>query len=271
MSERATRTLTVNGHVMRVDADDSIGLGRPGGYEAFETQVLAWVVTKGSTVIDAGANVGHYTLACARATGPGGRVLAFEPAPDTVGLLTENVRANGYGNVTIAACALCDAMGQGTLFLSEENQGDHRLFAAAEARTSVPVPTVTLDDYLGDCTGALSLIKLDVQGAEPRALAGMRRTLAAHPEAWIATEFWPAGLAAAGVSARQFLDQLRALGGTLLRIDERHRRLTPLDDAWLFETVTVARANHTNLLIVPRGWRASGEWPIRPLAPPVSR
>jgi FkbM family methyltransferase len=261
------RVLESHGHVLHVDPGDTTGLGRPGGYEPFETEVLSWLVMPGATVVDAGANVGHYTLAFARAVGPEGRVIAFEPAPQTLRLLAHNVRVNGYRNIRIVPCALTAARASRRLFLSPDNQGDHRLHDDGKQRASVQVEAVALDDYLGRSTDPIALIKLDIQGTEPAALDGMQATLARHPEAWIATEFWPAGLASAGQSADAFLQRLHSLSSAILHIDERRRRLAPLDVAWLADTVTVERGNHTNLLLVPRAWRDTQAWPLRSVAP----
>lgn len=250
----------VDGHVVRLDEADSIGVARAGGYEPYESSLLESLVTPGSTVLDVGANLGLYTLRFARATGPTGQVVAFEPAPPTARLLAHNVRVNGYRHVRVEQRALADGSGVRSLFLSETNIGDHRLHAAEEPRRCIDVEVVRLDDVV-QSAGALSLVKMDIQGGEHAALDGMVRTLDAHPEAWVATEYWPYGLAAAGRSGAEFLARLRSLGGIVLHIDESRRRVRPIDDEWLATTFTTARRNHTNLLVVPRAWRAGGPWP----------
>lgn len=252
----------VDGHVVRLDAADSIGVTRTGGYEPFESALLESLVTPGSTVIDAGANLGLYTLRFARATGPSGCVVAFEPSPDTARLLAHNVRVNGYGHVRIDQRAVANRAGVLPLFLSPSNIGDHRLYPAERARERVDVDVVRIDDVVA-VDGVLSLVKMDIQGGEAHALAGMAATLAAHAEAWVAVEFWPLGLAGAGVTAGNFLDRLHSLGGIVLHIDEARRRVRPVDDRWLLDTFTVALGNHTNLLVAPRAWRAGGAWPPR--------
>jgi FkbM family methyltransferase len=256
------KTLATDGYVLRVDAGDTLGLGRSGGYEPFETRILESLIGEGSTVIDAGANAGWYTVRFARAAGPAGRVFAFEPLPRTARLLEHNLHINGIRNVTVVPQALAEASGPRRLFLSPTNQGDHRLHDAGHERETIDIEAVTLDDWLGDHAGTISLIKLDIQGAEVQALDGMRRTLARHPETWLATEFWPIGLRQAGSSAREYLDRLRALGGAIFRIDERRSDLVRLDEKWLATAVTEARGNHTNLLVVPRGWPELHDWPI---------
>jgi FkbM family methyltransferase len=59
-------------------------------------------LTPGDCVIDAGANVGAFTLLAANAVGPGGRVLAFEPIPATFRVLKRN--AGRFGDIIQPHC-----------------------------------------------------------------------------------------------------------------------------------------------------------------------
>ncbi len=56
-----------------------------------EYAILDSLVLPGSLVIDVGANVGHYTKKLSDLAGSRGRVIAFEPVPDTFSLLAANV------------------------------------------------------------------------------------------------------------------------------------------------------------------------------------
>jgi FkbM family methyltransferase len=237
-----------------VDEQDSLGLRERGAYEPYETGLLLALIEPGSVVLDIGANIGYHTVQFAQAVGPGGHVYAFEPDPDNLRVLRHNLRCNRLTNVTVVPKAVAAASGTLRLYRSTENLGDHRVYDSGDRRDVIDIPAVAIDDGFGGATGHTSLIKLDIQGAEPMALRGMRRFIDQHPEAWIATELWPIGLERGGSSLAEYLGQLRALGAALLRIDERRRRLAPLDLAWLAETVTVERGNHTNLLLPRRDW-----------------
>jgi FkbM family methyltransferase len=258
-----------DGVYLRVDSGDSLGLLRAGAYEPYETALLMRLARPGSIVIDVGANVGYHTVQFARAVGPAGKVYALEPDPDNLRLLRHNVRVNAFAHVEVVPRAASDETGALRLFRSDENHGDHRVYDSGDDRFAIDIEAVAIDDLFepddSDLPGGarrderpVSLVKIDVQGAEPRALRGMRRLLAAHPEAWVAAELWPAGLARAGSSADALLEQLRSLGGGLLRIDERRGRLVPLDPAWFAATVTVERGNHTNVLVPRRDWARAG-------------
>ena len=65
-------------------------------------------IRRGDLVIDAGANIGDFTVRASRAVGPEGRVLAIEPSAESRALLAQNVLLNGAANVTISAAALSD-------------------------------------------------------------------------------------------------------------------------------------------------------------------
>lgn len=244
----------LDGHYLRLDACDSLGL-RHGAYEPYERRLLESLIVSGTTVIDVGANIGLYTLLFARAVGDRGRVYAFEPEPENLRLLAHNLRTNGCGNVTIVPRAVASSTGTATLFLSTDNRGDHRLFDPGDGRRSMLVPTVALDEWFAGHAGAIALVKMDVQGAEMHALAGMRTLLERHTETWLALEYWPAGLRRAGASGEALLDALEALDRLVFRIDEEQQAVVPLRREWLAHKVTEAKGNHTNLLVTPR-WAA---------------
>ena len=67
----------------------------PQGLEPGTRRVLTKVLAPGMTFIDIGANVGLLTLAGARAVGPSGKVLAFEPVPLSFDLLSWALAING--------------------------------------------------------------------------------------------------------------------------------------------------------------------------------
>lgn len=242
------------GLYLRVDDLDSLGLLASREYEPYETSLLMSLVTPGSTVVDIGANIGYHTVQFARAAGPQGRVYAFEPDPDNLRMLRHNVRTNQLTNVVIVPKAASDVTGSLTLYRSSENRGDHRVYDSGDGRAALTIDAVAPDDVLSTVSGLVSVVKLDIQGAESRAVAGMQRFLHGHPQAWIATELWPVGLSRSGSSAEAYLTQLRALDRPLLRVDERRRRLTLLDSEWLASHVTVEKGNHTNLLLPRRDW-----------------
>jgi len=64
----------------------------------------------------------------------------------------------------------------------------------------------------------VELLKSDVQGLEYVALEGMRKTLAAHQDIGVITEFWPEAMRKTGADPAEFLAMFAALGFGVWRI-----------------------------------------------------
>ena len=62
-------------------------------------------------MLDIGANVGHYTLRMSELVGDSGRVVAFEPVPETFALLAANARGFAIANVSLLNVAASDSAG----------------------------------------------------------------------------------------------------------------------------------------------------------------
>src|SRR5437879_1311671 len=85
-----------------------------GAYEPEVSALISGTLRLGMTFIDAGANVGYYTLLAANLVGTHGRVYAFEPDEDAFRYLETNVRSNGIHQVVTLRKALADEPGSRT-------------------------------------------------------------------------------------------------------------------------------------------------------------
>ena len=187
-----------------------------GVYEKAETRFFQSACRDGMTFLDVGANLGYYTALAARAVGPNGRVLAVEPDPDSFGYLEQTIAANAVGNVEAFPVAASDAPAMLPLYISTDNRGDNRLYASDEERPQVEIEARPLDALLRENKiETVDLIKIDVQGYEPKVIAGLRETIITSPNLTLLTEFWPQGMTEAGGDANEFLQTLRELGLTL--------------------------------------------------------
>jgi len=204
-------------------------LSERGFIEPFETELIQQKVLPGNTVIDIGANIGYYTLQFARLVGPRGHVYAFEPDPENFRLLRQNLRINGYQNVTLVNKAVASSSGSIQLFRNPLNHGDHRTYASDPQRERVEIEAVSLDDYFAGTDTTVDLIKFDIQGAEAAAFQGMQDFLKKQTDIRIFMEFWPRGLYLSGSDPEQFLQYLLSLGLDIQVIDDQAERLIPLD------------------------------------------
>ncbi|MBI2625264.1 MAG: FkbM family methyltransferase [Candidatus Nealsonbacteria bacterium] len=192
--------------------------------KSFEANLFRSVLRQGMRVIDVGANFGYYTVVSADFIGREGRVFAFEPDPGNFSLLLKNIDVNGCENVEALNLAISDKPGKTTLFLSKEHHGDHRIYDNHEGRKAINVEATALDIFF-DKNPKADIIKVDVQGAEAKVFSGMKMLIEKNPQVLVFTEFWPKGLRQAGVSPKDFLNQIQDLGFSISIIDEAAKSL----------------------------------------------
>lgn len=156
-----------------------LGLAEEAVQDALRTHVRP-----GSVFYDVGANVGFLSLIAARLTGPQGRVVAFEPVPDTLQQLRRNLEINGFTNVEVVGAAVGDAPGRARLQVEKTSQTSHLAslsgMGTGEVAGEIDVEVVTLDQFIADGQPAPDVVKIDIEGAEVLALRGMQRLLATH-------------------------------------------------------------------------------------------
>lgn len=164
---------------------DDVYIGH--SYEADVGSALERLVRIGSTCVDAGAHFGYFTLLLAKLVGPKGRVIAFEVERDNAELVRRNVRLNGLNRrVKVERLAVSDSSGPVKLFAGRAGGSTEWTidaeFATREdaepgARQSAAIAhSVSLDEYFGR-EEIVALVKMDIEGAEAKAVPGMKRLL----------------------------------------------------------------------------------------------
>ena len=205
-----------------------------GGLEPGVTKLFQSLVKPGMVVVDAGANIGIYTLHAARLLAGHGKVHSFEPTPETVTILRDNVQVNGFlesGLVDIHPMALSDSGDGARLTVFAGNSGHNTLFWS-DGPSAISVKTAPLDAMLGP-NARVDIVKIDTEGAEPLVLRGMREIIASNPQIQIILEFAPSHLERAGVKPDDFLTEIRALGLLIYRIDDVSGDLAEIPESGL--------------------------------------
>lgn len=156
-------------------------------------RAMRLLLSPGDWFVDVGANIGFYSLLAARLVGRGGGVWAFEPQPGPMESLCRSARLGGLDQLRCFQMALsdreeelvlhCDPNGLCSSLVDEHPRRRRRYSSEIRVRT----------DSLDHLAGAMGLeaqrirlIKVDVEGEEPRTIAGMLGTLerAGGPAVW---------------------------------------------------------------------------------------
>ena len=121
--------------------------------------------------IDAGANIGAYTVLAAGVAGS--RVMAFEPAPTTFRSLTLNIQLNGLAD-RVTAFNVALGRGEGILKMTE-GLGTENSICPSSSGGGLAVPVRARDFLLGEALPVL--LKIDVEGFETQVFAGAKKML----------------------------------------------------------------------------------------------
>ena len=144
--------------------------------EARELFLHEYTPQAGDVVFDVGAGIGAEALLFSRLVGPSGRVVSIEAHPATYDRLVRLCTVNRLENVTPLQVAVNDAEGDVVLSNSTHHL-QNRLLDPDEAGVGVPARRIdAIAAELG--VGQIDLLKMNIEGAEPRALAGVGALLA---------------------------------------------------------------------------------------------
>ncbi|BCS91479.1 FkbM family methyltransferase [Metallosphaera javensis (ex Sakai et al. 2022)] len=121
-------------------------------------------------IIDAGTNIGLFSIIASRISGECGKVIAIEPEKINLDILKENIEQNNIKNIEIVPKALYNLSGE-TVYLEGEGVGAHI------STQGIPVKTITLDDIVSEYRLAPRMLKMDIEGAEDKALESGRKAL----------------------------------------------------------------------------------------------
>jgi len=212
---------------LEIDPHDHLDLTGTGVHEEFTTKLLLRELQPGDTALDLGAHIGYFTLHFARRVGPEGRVYAFEPHPDSFRILTRNVENHDLDQVVREEKAVLEGSCLRRMFGGDARSADHRLFARNPHEPSIRVECVSLDEYFGPSPPPVDLVKMDLQGAEGRALKGMKNCLDTWSSLALLLEYWPYGLRRSDSDPGEVLRGLESRGFQLYTVERGQATARP--------------------------------------------
>ncbi len=140
-------------------------------------------IQPGDIVLDCGANVGTFVRFALDAGA--GTVVAIEPAPDNLECLRRNFpKEIAAGRVIVYPKGVWDKDDTLELLVDPDNQAaDSFVIHRQGAKAVAKVPLTTIDDLVYELNlKTVNFVKMDIEGAEVKALQGGRQTLARfHP------------------------------------------------------------------------------------------
>src|SRR5579859_1055679 len=173
---------------LAVDAEDAQGRAvlTSGIYDLPLSEALWRLTAPGDAVLDVGANIGYTTALLAVRTGARGVVRSYEPHPEVFARLASNAERwkdrPGLPRLLLRPVAVSGSSGRARLIEAEafpENLGTSAISTSADsvAGRAIEVETITLDDELREFSGAVGVMKVDVEGHEGAVFDGARGLL----------------------------------------------------------------------------------------------
>ena len=133
----------------------------------------------GPCILEVGANVGLTTLVMAETMAADGQIIAFDASEDACALIRANVALNGRADRVLVVNALIAERSGLTLdFYGDAASGSASIIPGYLAHhRPLRKVTLALDDFIAHAHIVPELIKIDVEGAELQAIAGLRQTM----------------------------------------------------------------------------------------------
>ena len=185
-------------------------------------------------VLDIGSHIGWYSLFIAKF---GYNIISFEPSEMNNYILNKNLCINKELNITLIKKGLYNEERKCDFFINQENIGDGWVFC--DKKENLPghlkktgeVMVTKLENYVQFLTqNNLGLIKIDIEGAEEKALESGFTLISKYRVPFIFMEFNPRALEAHGTDPRKFLKRFLKYGYRFARYNFFDNDFYPIDE-----------------------------------------
>lgn len=209
-----------------------------GGFEKKELEIFQSLLTPESVMIDAGANIGLYSIIGSKLVGIEGKVYSFEPSKANFDLLSKNIELNHIKNIIPINKGLGDKIGE-TLILSQnfetgdaekyilksQNKGTNTDILFNKIQLTETISLETLDNFqLTNNLKKVDFLKIDVEGYEYYVLKGAEQLLKKNPEIIILFECAEHLASRAGSTQTVVFSFLNKLGFEIVYWNEKEKK-----------------------------------------------
>lgn len=170
--------LNIGGKAYFVNSWDGLLVARPGHEPKVNAAVKEVAESReGGTFVNVGAHIGRYVIEFAEHFD---RTIAYEPTPETFGLLARAIEQHPVRERIIARQMCAADRSEPVLFQVTTSESQNSMLAGDDFRSvrALRIEAVTLDEDLTDEEKqSLRLLLIDVEGAEELVLRGARDAL----------------------------------------------------------------------------------------------
>jgi len=224
------RDIYIGGYYMVLDYRDNASFKYFVDRDKYElTEITAFLkailYNKDAYVIDIGANYGAFCLAAASLGRLGlfRKIIAFEPDLRPHNALKKSISKNHFFDIDLHNLIVSDSSTTEKIFINSRSSADNRTHrvttAPIKVNNSYEVRSTTLDKFLllaGIDSKSRFIIKMDIQGNEPRALRGMMSTLLSAEGFILFFEHCPYLIESAGIIEENYIDDLKFLNADFI-------------------------------------------------------
>ena len=142
-----------------------------GAYERELVKLMKRMLKSGMTVLDVGANIGYFSALASGLVGNSGQVHAFEPMPQNLSRLRQNLSAFRWAHPY--PYAVGDATGKAAIYFNKSEASWASLLNSDDLEHRADADIIRLDDWVSDHTvNRIDFMKMDIEGGEFHALQG---------------------------------------------------------------------------------------------------
>jgi FkbM family methyltransferase len=169
--------------------------------------LMEQVLRPGMTFVDAGANIGWFSVLGSRLVGPGGRVFSVEPDPLNLSILRANLERHGCSNTTVLPVAAWSKRDELDFHRPAEEGATGRV--GKDDGSGLRVPAARLDELV---EGPVDYVKVDCELTDHVVVEGSEGLIRDNPSILISVEFHPWHESHLGAQPNQVLDTYRGMG-----------------------------------------------------------